>query len=37
MGWTYNEYIDSPKWFIEYLKAKLEIDNDNFKKSIKRK
>jgi len=32
MGWTYDEYLDSPKWFIDLIKTKLEIDSENLKK-----
>lgn len=26
-GWTYNEYLDTPNWFLDLIKAKLQIDN----------
>jgi len=35
MGWTYDEYLDQPTWFIDLLKAKLEIDSDELRKQIK--
>jgi hypothetical protein len=25
-GWTYNEYMSQPAWFIELMLQKLEID-----------
>ena len=34
MGWTYQEYMNQPKWFIDLLKDKWQIDNDNMKKQI---
>ena len=33
-GWTYQEYMNQPKWFIDLLKDKLQIDSDNIKKQI---
>jgi len=34
-GWTYDEYMSQPQWFILFLKAKLEIDSDKDKNQIK--
>ena len=34
MGWTYSQYINQPKWFVDLLKDKLQIDSDNIKKQI---
>lgn len=27
MGWTYQEYMSQPVWFIEALRQKMSIDN----------
>jgi hypothetical protein len=32
MGWTYNEYMNNPKFYIDLLKDKLEIDGKNQQK-----
>ena len=34
MGWTYQEYIGQPMWFINLLKDKLQIDSRNMRKEI---
>ncbi len=31
MGWTYEEYLNQPIWFINLLKAKMIIDNKKIK------
>jgi len=36
MGWTYQEYMIQPVWFIDLLKDKLQIDSDNIKKQTRR-
>jgi len=33
-GWTYQEYMAQPKWFIDSLKDKLQIDSKNMKKEL---
>lgn len=35
-SWTYREYMSQPVWFIELLKAKLEIDSSEAKRHNKR-
>jgi len=35
MGWTYQEYMAQPVWFINLLKDKLQIDSDNIRKITK--
>lgn len=34
-GWTYDEYLDTPSWFLDLVKAKLQIDNRNLERRIK--
>ena len=34
MGWTYQEYMEQPKWFIDLVKDKLQIDGENIRKQI---
>ena len=36
MGWTYNEYMNQPQWFLDLLEDKLKIDSDNAKKELKK-
>ena len=26
-GWTYEEYLDQPEWFVDLFAEKLKIDN----------
>ena len=35
MGWTYEEYMAQPVWFIDLLKDKLQIDSENIRKATK--
>lgn len=35
MGWDYETYMRQPKWFIDLLRDKLEIDGEEFKKQTK--
>jgi hypothetical protein len=32
MGWDYHIYQSQPRWFIELIKAQLEIDSDKAQK-----
>jgi len=34
MGWTYQEYMEQPRWFIDLLRDKLQIDSENIRKQI---
>lgn len=31
MGWTYQDYLSQPKWFIYLLFKKMEIDSNKLK------
>jgi hypothetical protein len=33
-GWTYEEYLDQPHWFIEIIKTKLREDAEFEKKEM---
>lgn len=35
-GWDYYQYMAQPKWFIEILKDKLEIDAEKSKQANKK-
>lgn len=37
MGWTYEEYMSQPKWFLNSLMDKMEVDAQEAKKASKRK
>jgi len=44
MGWTYQEYMQQPRWFIKLLVSKMIIDSkkakdeaENLKRKFKRK
>jgi len=34
MGWTYQEYMKQPVWFVNLLMDKLGIDSENIRKRI---
>lgn len=36
MGWTYQEYMEQPIWFIDSLKDKLQIDSENMRKQMRK-
>jgi hypothetical protein len=36
MGWTYQEYMAQPEWFIDTLQDKYEIDAENSRKQAKK-
>jgi hypothetical protein len=35
-GWTYQEYMSQPIWFIELLRQKMIIDSKNHEMSMKK-
>ncbi len=35
-GWTYQEYMDQPLWFIDLLLAKADIDRQKAEKIMKK-
>jgi hypothetical protein len=35
-GWTYQEYLSQPEWFIKILEDKYEIDAENSRKQTKK-
>jgi hypothetical protein len=35
-GWTYQEYMDQPVWFIDLILAKIDIDRQRTEKRIKK-
>jgi hypothetical protein len=35
-GWTYQEYMDQPLWFIDLLLAKMDIDRQMMEKKLKK-
>lgn len=38
LGWTYQEYMNQPLWFLELLNLKLELEDDfNKREARKRK
>jgi hypothetical protein len=37
MGWTYQEYLDAPNWFINLLVEKMNQDGKEMKKAYGRK
>jgi len=36
MGWDYNQYRNQPRWFIDLILDKMEIDSDEMKKAQRR-
>jgi hypothetical protein len=34
LGYTYDEYINSPKWFIKLMSIKLQLDNKKTKSKL---
>ena len=36
MGWTYDEYVNNPTWFLELLKSKYLWDSERMKKESDR-
>lgn len=37
MGWTYQEYLETPTWFLNLLAEKLNQDGKELKKAYGRK
>lgn len=35
-GWTYDQYLDQPTWFIDALRQKMAIDNKREELAAKR-
>ena len=35
MGWTYDDYMEQPSWFISLLMVKLEIDARKTRESMR--
>jgi len=33
-GWTYDEYMEQPSWFLELLKEKLQTDSRKIQREI---
>jgi hypothetical protein len=36
LGWTYQDYMNQPVWFIDLLLAKMDIDHQRAEKRIKK-
>lgn len=36
VGWTYQEYMSQPIWFIEALRSKMSIDNKRTEMEMKK-
>jgi len=36
MSWTYEQYLDSPLWFIKGILVKMSVENDYAKKQNKK-
>ena len=35
-GWTYQEYIEQPTWFINLIKERMQIDAKNQSQELKK-
>ena len=36
MGWDYYQYKNQPKWFLDRVKDKLEIDSENLRRQMRK-
>jgi len=36
MGWTYEEYMSQPNWFLELVKEKLQMNGERIRKELRK-